>query len=367
MSKIGFALLSNSRDPIPSTRIACLNLFPRLREAGFEPEILFEPAAASEMPDVTGLVERVLARGCKIVVFQKIHGWSVLQAVTRLRNAGVRTIYCVCDWVDNEMAAAVDATIVVTEFLKSLYRADLHDRIHVIHDGIERADLVQESTHFAAAAARRATLRAILVTSHELYAIPVLGVPPRGWRIDVVGRFAPGALRIDLISAGWRAMAKPRSLDEKLAILRALLHLRIRRIAWHPDGVYDRLLEGDVGIIPIDTSHDGPEPSAVPAWKVKSENRLTLMMAIGLPVIASRIPSYEQVIEHGVNGFLADSRDDWLEYLSRLRDADLRREMGFKARHSALKRYSLDLQADLFLDVLRSTSTRTMAYTCSSL
>lgn len=58
--KVGFALLSNSRDPAPSTWIACLNLFAHLRAAGFEPEILFEPVAASESPEVGNL--SVIAR-----------------------------------------------------------------------------------------------------------------------------------------------------------------------------------------------------------------------------------------------------------------------------------------------------------------
>lgn len=51
--RIGFVLLSNSACPLPSTRIAVLNLFPLLRAAGYDPEIVFEPADATETPDLS--------------------------------------------------------------------------------------------------------------------------------------------------------------------------------------------------------------------------------------------------------------------------------------------------------------------------
>jgi glycosyltransferase involved in cell wall biosynthesis len=350
MKKVGFALLSSSRDPAPSTRIACLNLFPHLRAAGFDPEVVFDPSEASEVPEVSDVAARALAIGAKIVVFQKIHGPSVLQAVTRLRSERVGTVYCACDWVDNEMAAATDATIVPTSFLKSLYHAQLHDRIQVVHDGIERPEIVRK----AGSRTTKATLAAGLVTSHPLYRIPVLDVPPRGWRVDVVGRFPPRSRLLQRVrSAYWALSALP---DEsgRLALLKALLHPRIRHTPWDPAGVYERLQQCDVGIIPVDASVNASEPNAEPPWKIKSENRLTLKMALGLPVIATPIPSYEAVVQHGVNAFFARSRSDWLDCLHRLRDPDLRREMGIKARQSVLTRYSLEAQAELFIGVLES-------------
>ena len=60
--KIGFVLLSNSQHPIPSTRIAVLNMLPFLRAANFDPHIVFEPEYGTENPDVTdlGRVHKVL-------------------------------------------------------------------------------------------------------------------------------------------------------------------------------------------------------------------------------------------------------------------------------------------------------------------
>lgn len=352
MNEIAFALLSNSQNPLPSTRIACLRLFPYLLQKGFNPTIVFDPVEPCEEPDVGNLFERTLASKAKILVVQKIHGPSVLRAVSRLKSAGVRTIYCVCDLVDNEMAAATDATIVVTHFLKSLYHPDLQSRIYVVHDGIERPELVRSMSQLVDSRFSKRGLRAALVTSDEVYRIPVFGVPPKGWCVDVIGRFPQHSQHFQQLQATRWALAKLPGLLEKLGLLRAILHPDIRHLAWSAEGVYKYLCESDIGIIPVDTSVTAG-PSTTPPWKMKSENRLTLKMALGLPVIATPIPSYEEVIRHGENGFFARSRDDWMDCFDRLRDFDLRREMGAKARNSVLERYSREAQANLFTEVLR--------------
>jgi glycosyltransferase involved in cell wall biosynthesis len=112
------------------------------------------------------------------------------------------------------------------------------------------------------------------------------------------------------------------------------------------------LVEADIGVIPIVADAD---PAVIaPAWKVKSENRLTMKMSAGLPVIATPIPSYEAVIEHGVNGFLARTRHDWDRCLDALRDPELRREMGEHARRSVSARFSMQAQAERFIAVCES-------------
>jgi glycosyltransferase involved in cell wall biosynthesis len=353
MRKIAFALLSNSRNPIPSTRIACLNLFPYLHQAGYLPDVVFEPVEPHEMPRVDGLVEKVLDGGYETVVFQKIHGDSVLQAIKRLRQAGVRTIYSVCDLVDNDMAGAVDATVAVTHYLRSMYDPRLHPRIHVVHDGIERPDICRKVASDRPQRGAR-SLIAGLVTSHSPYAVPVLGVLPDPWRAHIIGRFPA-------VHPWWQRLRRARwgtsgshSLTSTLRILRAALHPRVRHISWDPVTVYNRLLACDIGIIPIDAAANGGGQASPPGWKLKSENRLTLKMALGLPVIATPIPSYEAVIRHAENGFFARSRADWLSCLKRLQDPQVRMEVGARARQAVLARYSMEAQAQAFIDVLEA-------------
>lgn len=356
MTRIGFALLSRVSAPVPSTRIACLNLFPHLQAAGFEPTILFQPESPTEEPDVGSLVANAVDTRTDVVVFQKIHGWSVMRAVQRLREAGIRTVYCVCDLVDDEMADATDATIVVTQFLKSLYRSDLQHKIHVVHDGIERPDVQRALDGTQHPGADRGALRATLVTSHDLYRIPVFDLPPAGWVVEIIGRFPAESSRRHRMRAAIWSLAKIHEPAAKLATVRSMLHPRIRHTAWHPDTVYEHLRRSDVGIIPVDSSERSGPGAPVPAWQVKSENRLTLMMSIGLPVVATPIPAYEAVIDHGINGFFARSPGDWQACLRSLRDPALRASVGARARASVVETFSIERQAALFRGVIVALS-----------
>lgn len=350
--KIGFVLLSNSRNPIPSTRVAVLNMFPFLREAHFNPQIVFEPSDSTLTPDVSGLATRLSAEGFRIVLFQKVRGPSVEGLARELKAFGIKTGYIVCDLVDVGMAAVTDATMVVTEYLKSLYPPSLHSKIHVVHDGIERPQAVK-TEHGSNRGSRLHPLQAVLVTSFDLDHLPVLRSPPAWLKVCIVGRYPP---KLDIYrrlrQLRWKLDSK-RSAEERLLYLKFLADPHIQRVAWDPSAVYDVLRQADIGIIPIAASPPHESGLPPPAWKVKSENRLTMKMSMGLPVVATPIPSYEAIIEHGRNGFLARSQQDWLEQLEALRDPACRRQMGEEARLSVLNRYSMREQARRLITVLQ--------------
>jgi hypothetical protein len=186
--KIGFVLLSNSRHPIPSTRITVLNMLPFLRAANFDPHIVFEPEHGTENPDVTDLAPRLLAENFRIIFFQKVHGSSVEKLARQLSAAGVKTVYSVCDLVDAAMAMATDITIVVTDYLKSLYSLVLQPKIRVVHDGIEHPELYKsnQSTHWGS---RVRPLRAVLVTSANLDRLPIISTPPDWIAVSILGHY----------------------------------------------------------------------------------------------------------------------------------------------------------------------------------
>ena len=349
--KIGFVLLSNSRSPIPSTRIASLNMFPFLRAAHYEPHIVFEPEHGDERPDVSGLAPRIVAQGFKIVVFQKVHGPSVEALARQLGEAGVRTLFCVCDVVDVPMAKATDATVAVTDFLKSLYPAELHAKIHVVHDGIEHPDLYKP-----AASARHGTLarplRAVLVTSAQLDRLPQIISPPSWLSVTVVGRYASAPMQ-RLREARWTLLQR-QGRRARLDSLAFMAHWRIRCVAWDAARVYKNMLDADVGIIPINAALPDDPGAGAPSWKVKSENRMSMKMCLGLPVVATPIPSYLPMVSQGSNGFLAGTRKEWMGYLDALRDPALRQMVGANARQSVLQRYSMQEQARRLIAVLES-------------
>jgi hypothetical protein len=352
--KVGFVLSSSANNPLPSTRIAVLNVLPLLRASGFDTRIVFEPPQPSNIPDVSGLGPRLIAEGFQIVCFQKVFGPGVTALVRELSAAGIKTVSMVCDVVEVEMATATHATIVVTDYLRSLYPRDLQSKMHVVHDGIEHPEYSKLDWGESSGPSSRRKLRAVLVTSSKLTRLPVLRTPPAWLEIVVVGDYPE---RIDGLQRlrwmWWAAAGESRwtNLSASLAFMRSE---GIRLVPWHPVHVYDEMLNADVGIIPIECTPESAPGMDPPAWRLKSENRLTLKMGIGLPVVATPIPSYECVVEHGRNGFLASTKDDWLRSLDALRDPQLRREIGQSARATVAERYSLEEQARRLLRILRS-------------
>jgi len=59
-------------------------------------------------------------------------------------------------------------------------------------------------------------------------------------------------------------------------------------------------------------------------FPAKSNVKVTTAMSLGLPVIASPIKSYLEIIDNGSNGFIAESLEDWGIYLNKLKEYNLR-------------------------------------------
>lgn len=362
--KIGFVLLSNSDRPIPSTRVASLNMFPLLRAAGCDPRIAFEPDTDTATPNLDGLLPGIVAEGYDVVVFQKVYGASVVNLARQLGQAGIRTVYSVCDFVDVPMAEATDATVCVTDYLKSLYPEALQHKIHVVHDGIERPEVqkTEWGMHHATAAH---PLHAVLVTSAQLDWLPLIGDPPPWLRVTIVGRYPPpGQVLRRLREVKWQLEDAFRQ-GRGWSSLRFLANPRIRCVAWHPADVYEQMRQADIGIIPVETGQYPGSRPAMPGWQVKSENRLSLKMCVGLPVIATPIPSYEPLIRQGENGYLASSPEDWQRCLEALRDPALRAAMGRAARATVRQRYSMEEQARLLLAVFHKILDQSTAQSAS--
>jgi hypothetical protein len=351
LRRIGFVLLSPSRRPQPSTRIAVLNILAPLRERGLDPVILHDPEVAEERPALDGLARRAREAGCAAVVFQKVHGDSALAEAAALRTTGIATVWTVCDVIDPAMARAVDRTACVTEHLRACYPAALQERLHVVHDGIEHPERVKSAWSDHRGDARR-PLRAVLVTSSSLTSLPVLGALPEWLELTIVGRYAPAHARLRRWREAWWQWRRCRTTAERWALARFLANPRIHRTAWDPHGVYDAIEAADIGLIPVDAVPPGAPGAPEPAWRLKSENRLTLLMAAGLPVVASPLPAYLPVVRDGQDAMLAGDRAAWLQALERLRDPALRRAMGRSAREAVLERYSREAQARTLSDVI---------------
>lgn len=83
--------------------------------------------------------------------------------------------------------------------------------------------------------------------------------------------------------------------------------------------------------------------------RAKSEIKFVEAGLLGIPTVASRIDPFEQVIESGVNGFLAGSVIEWINALEELiQHPELRQNIGEAARQTVETHYSLEARtADL--------------------
>ena len=88
-----------------------------------------------------------------------------------------------------------------------------------------------------------------------------------------------------------------------------------------------------VGVMPLDDS---------PFALGKCGYKLIQYMACGIPVVASPVGVNAKIVDHGVNGFLASTDEDWHKYLTiLLKDKNLARRMGAAGRRKIEAEYSL--------------------------
>ena len=74
----------------------------------------------------------------------------------------------------------------------------------------------------------------------------------------------------------------------------------------------------------------------------KSALKFLEYSALGIPGVYSKLPPYEQVVKHGINGYLAESEQDWEKCLTQLvEDPLLRKEIGTSAQKTIIDEWLL--------------------------
>lgn len=78
-------------------------------------------------------------------------------------------------------------------------------------------------------------------------------------------------------------------------------------------------------------------------------------MACGIPTIMSPVGVNKDIIQHGINGFLATTEQEWIDCLSKLIESvELRQQMGEAGRTTIVKNYSVNANKHHYLEVLNS-------------
>lgn len=128
----------------------------------------------------------------------------------------------------------------------------------------------------------------------------------------------------------------------------AVLGLPMSSVPWTEDGEADAISSCDIGIMPLT---DGPFERGKCGYK------LIQYMACGLPVVASPVGANLEIVDHGVNGFLARTPEEWHIALSALAsDAGLRARMGAAGRKRVEQTYSIQSTGPVLASLLRSAA-----------
>lgn len=115
---------------------------------------------------------------------------------------------------------------------------------------------------------------------------------------------------------------------------------------WSEDSEVKNIQCFDVGIMPL---HDTP-------WeRGKCGYKLIQYMACAKPVVASPVGVNKDIVQEGVNGFLASTTEEWVRALETLRDnPELRMQMGLAGRRFVEERYCVQVIAPRLAELLKS-------------
>ena len=123
--------------------------------------------------------------------------------------------------------------------------------------------------------------------------------------------------------------------------LAARLPFRTQFVEWRPGRYHEELAECRVGLAPL-------PPNEV--TRAKTENKLLLYSALGLPFLCSDIPAYRDYVERHGLGRICRNREDWRTGLRDLAaDASLREWVAQRGPEVVARHYGMEATARKYL------------------
>jgi glycosyltransferase involved in cell wall biosynthesis len=312
-SRVGWVLCGDEQ--LASSRLQGFRVSEQLQALGCDSRII--ATNAGELRDRTGsrlirLAISALRANCDIVMFQKPE-WAMFKLSQLLQLNGVRTIAIQCDPFVRQYRGYFDQTIVTSTRLRELL--DLPDA-PVIDDMVEVEPDKFKNEHAS--------------TGNRLRLVWV-GQFASDWLFDFLDRLEQhpelrGVIEIVTIGRGPRVTHQ-----------------------WSLSTVHDRIIEADVAIIPM------PESALTSS---KSTNRLMQFLALGMPTIASPLPSYREAFESGAPLLLAESIDDFAHAVVSLRHQHVRQRLGHDGTRFARTHYDPRVVGFKWLEVIREVQSR---------
>lgn len=122
--------------------------------------------------------------------------------------------------------------------------------------------------------------------------------------------------------------------------------LNIKGLPWIAEKETEVLNTFDIGIMPL------PDDE----WaKGKCGLKGLQYMALEIPTIMSPVGVNTEIIQHGVNGYLASTPEEWVRCISDLiENPSLRQKMGQAARQTVIDKYSVEANKGHYLSIFNS-------------
>lgn len=117
----------------------------------------------------------------------------------------------------------------------------------------------------------------------------------------------------------------------------------LRFVSWSKATEIDDLLQMDVGIMPLENDQ----------WaKGKCGFKALQYMALGIPAIVSPVGVNTEIVAHGINGWICESDDEWMQTLrALLTEPDRLPTLSGAARNTVVSRYSVESNTANFLQL----------------
>ncbi len=166
------------------------------------------------------------------------------------------------------------------------------------------------------------------------------GIPCIGW----IGQRATASYLLPLASIMHQLIAEKCARFMAVGVDAATLGLPMASVPWSEETEVAAIRKFNVGIMPL------PDE---PFERGKCGYKLIQYMACGLPVVASPVGVNSKIVEHGVNGFLATTTEEWEWSLrSLITKPDLRQQMGQQGRLKVEREYCLQVTAPKLITLL---------------
>ena len=322
-----------------STRYRVLAYLDAMREAGFMPDVRFEPAPTG------GRLRNRLHRLAELVVTTHRPPADLVLVhrrtfppffARRLGRAGVPVVWDLDDAVDLPPPSVAERPGLRTRYRRNfIATAEIADRAicgnpeiadRLPHDRFEILPTPVDAHRFRAAALRPTTELTLGWVGHsdnlaflEALADPLREVARRvpGLRVIVAADRPPRLEGIDVEFRRW-ALATEVSCFEGIR----------------------------VGMMPLPDT---------PWTRAKCSFKILQYMALGIPVVASPVGMNREVVTDGVTGLTAERPQDWVEAMtSLLIDADLSRRLAHEGRALVERRFDVAVLAPRFTAILEA-------------